>query len=148
MQHTSSHPLGCLTPSLWVSPPINFLPYADKDTRYLISGPGVTFLDAAKQSQPLPLQGVQHPALWSDVPALTPEGGATCDSEPEGASSTIGGGAVLLLPPPGVHSLSFPFSCRHKTLASCHLSIATDISHCDIALDFSQASLNIIFKFN
>lgn len=79
---------------------------------------------------------------------LPPEGGATCDSERGGAGSTIGGGAVLLLPPPGIHSLSYPFSCRPKTLASCHLSIATDISHCDIALDFSQASLNIIFKFN
>lgn len=53
VQHTSSHPPGFLTPSLWFCSPINFLSHADKDTKYLISGTGVTFLDAAKQSQPV-----------------------------------------------------------------------------------------------
>lgn len=44
-------------------------------------------------------------------------------------------------------STAFPsFSPVDRKLASCHLVTATDISHCDVALDFSEALLSIFFS--
>lgn len=103
-------------------------------TRYLISA--LVSLSLMLPSSNRPLQGMQSPGLWSDVPAVCLESGVTGDWSHEERLVPAGGSAVLLLPPP-VDALPF-LSCGKKALLPDILA-ATDISHCGAALNFSAA---------
>lgn len=147
MQHISSHPLGCLTPSWWVCSPINFLPHADRHllSIWLVMLMSLALIVPSSHSH-RPLQGVQCPVLWSDDP-VHPEGVMTSViGARRGGWCHQGGGVLLILPPPVNNSLRFPLSFGKKTL----LPVICN-SHWHLPLQCSPAflsGLNIIFRFN
>lgn len=108
-------------------------------TRYLISA--LVSLYLMLPSSHRPLQGIQSPGLWSNVPAVCPERGATSDWSQEARLVPAGGSAVLLLWMIGPSSL-----LRKESFASWRFN-----RHWHLPLwccpEFLSA-LSLIFKFN